>query len=167
MVPQVRIAKQLTLGRTVDPKDVAILTPYNAQAAEISKTLGREGVTGVTVCSITKSQGELGSGAGGSGPGGHKGGCRWHGGASARLPNRAGSEWRYVLVSTVRTCPESDLDQRPTKSWLKKFLGFVVDPNQVNVAITRAKEGLCLIGRAARRGWGGPGRGSSGRCGCL
>ncbi|XP_030888900.1 helicase with zinc finger domain 2 isoform X2 [Leptonychotes weddellii] len=109
----VRIAKQLTLGRTVDPKDVAILTPYNAQAAEISKSLGREGVTGVTVCSITKSQ---------------------------------GSEWRYVLVSTVRTCQESDLDQRPTKSWLKKFLGFVVDPNQVNVAITRAKEGLCFIG---------------------
>lgn len=158
MVPQVRIAKQLTLGRTVDPKDVAILTPYNAQAAEISKSLGREGVTGVTVCSVTKSQGERGSGAGGSGPGGHKGGCRWHGRASARLPNRAGSEWRYVLVSTVRTCPESDLDQRPTKSWLKKFLGFVVDPNQVNVAITRAKEGLCLIGRAAPpgvRGWGG------------
>ncbi|XP_045836963.1 helicase with zinc finger domain 2 [Meles meles] len=109
----VRIAKQLTLGGTVDPKDVAILTPYNAQAAEIGKRLGQEGVTGVSVCSITKSQ---------------------------------GSEWRYVLVSTVRTCPESDLDQRPTKSWLKRFLGFVVDPSQVNVAITRAKEGLCFIG---------------------
>ncbi|XP_014642761.1 PREDICTED: helicase with zinc finger domain 2 [Ceratotherium simum simum] len=109
----VRIAKQLTLGRTVEPKDIAILTPYNAQATEISKSLVQEGITGVTVCSITKSQ---------------------------------GSEWRYVLVSTVRTCPESDLDQRPTKGWLKKFLGFVVDPNQVNVAITRAQEGLCLIG---------------------
>uniref|UniRef100_A0A8C9KES2 DNA2/NAM7 helicase-like C-terminal domain-containing protein n=2 Tax=Panthera tigris TaxID=9694 RepID=A0A8C9KES2_PANTA len=109
----VRIAKQMTLGRTVDPKDIAVLTPYNAQAAEISKSLLREGVAGVTVCSISKSQ---------------------------------GSEWRYVLVSTVRTCQESDLDQRPTKSWLKKFLGFVVDPNQVNVAITRAQEGLCLIG---------------------
>nr|XP_055162069.1 helicase with zinc finger domain 2 isoform X2 [Nyctereutes procyonoides] len=109
----VRIAKQLTLGRTVEPKDVAILTPYNAQAAEISKRLVREGVSGVTVCSITKSQ---------------------------------GSEWRYVLVSTVRTCQESDLDQRPTKSWLKRFLGFVVDPNQVNVAITRAREGLCVVG---------------------
>nr|XP_010599440.2 helicase with zinc finger domain 2 isoform X3 [Loxodonta africana] len=109
----VRIAKQLTLDRTVDPKDVAILTPYNAQVAEISKRLVREGVTGVTVSSITKSQ---------------------------------GSEWRYVLVSTVRTCRKSEVDQRPTKSWLKKFLGFVVDPNQVNVAITRAQDGLCLIG---------------------
>lgn len=109
----VRIAKQLTLGKTVEPKDVAILTPYNAQAAEINRGLAKAGMQGVTVCSITKSQ---------------------------------GSEWRYVLVSTVRSCPESDLDQRPTKGWLKKFLGFVVDPNQVNVAITRAQEGLCLIG---------------------
>ncbi|KAM5178909.1 3'-5' exoribonuclease HELZ2 isoform 3-T3 [Callospermophilus lateralis] len=109
----VRITKQLTLDRTVDPHDIAILTPYNAQAVAISKGLEREGVTGVTVSSITKSQ---------------------------------GSEWRYVLVSTVRTCPRSDVDLRPTKSWLKKFLGFVVDPNQVNVAITRAQEGLCLIG---------------------
>ncbi|XP_050999964.1 helicase with zinc finger domain 2 [Acomys russatus] len=109
----VRITKQLTLDRTVDPKDIAILTPYNAQAAEIIKGLRQRGVTGVTVTSVTKSQ---------------------------------GSEWRYVIVSTVRTCPRSDLDQRPTKSWLKKFLGFVVDPHQVNVAITRAQEGLCLIG---------------------
>ncbi|XP_032112899.1 helicase with zinc finger domain 2 [Sapajus apella] len=109
----VRITKQLTLGRTVEPQDLAILTPYNAQASEISKALLREGIAGVLVSSITKSQ---------------------------------GSEWRYVLVSTVRTCAKSDLDQRPTKSWLKKFLGFVVDPNQVNVAFTRAQEGLCLIG---------------------
>ncbi|XP_007952888.2 helicase with zinc finger domain 2 [Orycteropus afer afer] len=109
----VRIAKQLTLDRTVDPKDIAILTPYNAQVAEISKRLSQEGITAITVSSITKSQ---------------------------------GSEWRYVLVSTVRTRPKSDIEQRPTKSWLKKFLGFVVDPNQVNVAITRAQEGLCLIG---------------------
>lgn len=109
----VRITKQLTLDRMVDPKDVAVLTPYNAQAAAISKGLRQRGVIGVTVTSITKSQ---------------------------------GSEWRYVLVSTVRTCPRSDVDHRPTKSWLKKFLGFVVDPHQVNVAITRAQEGLCLIG---------------------
>lgn len=109
----VRIAKQLTLDRTVDPKDIAILTPYNAQASEINRKLAQEGVTGVTVCSITKSQ---------------------------------GSEWRYVLLSTVRSCPENGLDQRPTKGWLKRFLGFIVDPNQVNVAITRAQEGLCLIG---------------------
>lgn len=123
-VPQVRIAKQLTLGKTVEPKDIAVLTPYNAQAAQIKSGLAQEGVTGVTVRSITKSQ---------------------------------GSEWRYVLVSTVRSCPEGDLDQRPTKSWLKRFLGFVVDPNQVNVAITRAQEGLCLVGKGCALAGGGAG----------
>ena len=80
---------------------------------------------------------------------GQRGGAGSAGRASSCPPHCTGSEWRYVLVSTVRTCLESDLDQRPTKSWLKKFLGFVVDPNQVNVAITRAKEGLCFIGRTA------------------
>ncbi|XP_036041402.1 helicase with zinc finger domain 2 isoform X2 [Onychomys torridus] len=54
----VRITKQLTLDRTVDPKDIAVLTPYNAQAAAISKGLRQRGVTGVTVTSITKSQGD-------------------------------------------------------------------------------------------------------------
>lgn len=142
----------------MDPKDIAILTPYNAQATEISKRLVREGITGVTVCSITKSQGEAPEGG------------RWASGAGGMASTASrgltmpawppGSEWRYVLVSTVRTRPESDVDQRPTKGWLKKFLGFVVDPNQVNVAITRAQEGLCLIGEGclagAGRGWAPP-----------
>ncbi|XP_042318316.1 helicase with zinc finger domain 2 [Sceloporus undulatus] len=57
-----------------------------------------------------------------------------------------GSEWKYVIVSTVRSCAQSEIDKKPTKSWLKKYLGFVSDQNQINVAITRAQEGLCIIG---------------------
>ncbi|XP_077785536.1 3'-5' exoribonuclease HELZ2 isoform X3 [Podarcis muralis] len=57
-----------------------------------------------------------------------------------------GSEWKYVLVSTVRSCSRSEVDRKPTKSWQKKHLGFVTDPNQINVCITRAQEGLCIIG---------------------
>ncbi|KAL2090569.1 hypothetical protein ACEWY4_012832 [Coilia grayii] len=57
-----------------------------------------------------------------------------------------GSEWRYVILSTVRSCPKSEIDPAPTKSWQVKKLGFVMDPNQVNVGITRAQEGLCIIG---------------------
>uniref|UniRef100_A0A7N4PJH0 Helicase with zinc finger 2 n=1 Tax=Sarcophilus harrisii TaxID=9305 RepID=A0A7N4PJH0_SARHA len=109
----IRIAKQLTLDRTIKPKDIAILSPYNAQVSEINKRLLKEGITGVTVSSIKKSQ---------------------------------GSEWRYVILSTVRSCPLSEIDGKPTKSWLKKHLGFVSDPHQVNVGITRAQEGLCIIG---------------------
>ncbi|XP_038605944.1 helicase with zinc finger domain 2 [Tachyglossus aculeatus] len=109
----VRIAKQLTLDGTIKPKNIAILSPYNAQVAEINKRLLKEGMVGVTVSSIMKSQ---------------------------------GSEWKYVILSIVRSCPRSDIDRKPTKSWLKKHLGFVTDPNQVNVGITRAQEGLCIIG---------------------
>ncbi|KFQ16053.1 Helicase with zinc finger domain 2, partial [Leptosomus discolor] len=109
----VRRAKQLTLDGTIRPESIAILSPYNAQVSEISKGLLREGVCGVTVCTIMKSQ---------------------------------GSEWRYVILSTVRSCSRSEIDRKPTKSWQKKYLGFVTDPNQVNVGITRAQEGLCIIG---------------------
>ncbi|KAJ8359239.1 hypothetical protein SKAU_G00157640 [Synaphobranchus kaupii] len=57
-----------------------------------------------------------------------------------------GSEWRYVILSTVRSCPSSEIDTEPTKAWLTKHLGFIMDPNQVNVGLTRAQEGLCIIG---------------------
>ncbi|XP_067410120.1 3'-5' exoribonuclease HELZ2 isoform X2 [Emydura macquarii macquarii] len=109
----VRIAKQLTLDRTIKPENIVILSPYNAQVSEINKRLTQEGVRRVTVCTIMKSQ---------------------------------GSEWKYVILSTVRSCSRSDIDKKPTKSWQKKYLGFVTDPNQVNVGITRAQEGLCIIG---------------------
>ncbi|XP_069739798.1 3'-5' exoribonuclease HELZ2 isoform X2 [Narcine bancroftii] len=57
-----------------------------------------------------------------------------------------GSEWRYVIFSSVRSLPKKDIETQPSKSWLKKHLGFITDPNQVNVALTRAKEGLCILG---------------------
>ncbi|NXI93855.1 HELZ2 Helicase, partial [Psophia crepitans] len=109
----VRMAKQLTLDGTIQPESIAILSPYNAQVSEISKSLLKEGIRGVTVCTIMKSQ---------------------------------GSEWRYVILSAVRSCPRAEIDKKPTKSWQKKYLGFVTDPNQVNVGITRAQEGLCILG---------------------
>ncbi|KAH0619282.1 hypothetical protein JD844_019207 [Phrynosoma platyrhinos] len=109
----VRIAKHLMLDKTTKPEEIAILTPYNAQVAEIKTRLSQVGLQTVTVCTIMKSQ---------------------------------GSEWKYVIVSTVRSCAQSDIDRKPTKSWQKKHLGFVSDPNQINVAITRAQEGLCIIG---------------------
>ncbi|XP_067095662.1 3'-5' exoribonuclease HELZ2 [Osmerus mordax] len=109
----VHIASLLINKARVQVKDIAILTPYNAQVSKINETLTENGLLNVNVSTITKSQ---------------------------------GSEWRYVILSTVRSCPGSEIDKSPTKAWLTKRLGFIMDPNQVNVAITRAKEGLCIIG---------------------
>ncbi|KAG8567173.1 hypothetical protein GDO81_013523 [Engystomops pustulosus] len=109
----VRLAK-LLVSRSVEPKDIAILTPYNAQVAEVTKRLQDQGLKEVTACTIMKSQ---------------------------------GSEWRYVIFSTVRSTSADELDSRPTYSWLRHHLGFLADPNQINVALTRAKEGLCILGK--------------------
>ncbi|XP_032369029.1 helicase with zinc finger domain 2 isoform X3 [Etheostoma spectabile] len=57
-----------------------------------------------------------------------------------------GSEWRYVIISTVCSLPSEEINREPEGSWLSKHIGFVGDPNQINVGITRAKEGLCIIG---------------------
>lgn len=60
----------------------------------------------------------------------------------------AGSEWRYVIISTVCSLPSDQIEEEPDGAFLSKHLGFVGDANQINVAITRAKEGLCIIGES-------------------
>ncbi|XP_043088069.1 helicase with zinc finger domain 2 [Puntigrus tetrazona] len=107
-----RIAILLTEAG-INTKDIAILTPYNAQVASINELLFERGVRDITVNTIMRSQ---------------------------------GSEWKYVIMSTVRSCPESEIEHQPNKSWIIKQLGFIMDPHQVNVGITRAQEGLCIIG---------------------
>ncbi|XP_005952142.1 helicase with zinc finger domain 2 isoform X2 [Haplochromis burtoni] len=51
-----------------------------------------------------------------------------------------------ITKSQVCSLPNEEIEKQPERSWLSKHLGFVGDPNQINVAITRAKEGLCIIG---------------------
>ncbi|XP_071490369.1 3'-5' exoribonuclease HELZ2-like [Diadema antillarum] len=57
-----------------------------------------------------------------------------------------GSEWDYVVLSTVRSKPRIEIDDKPGKGWQRKHLGFIIDENQMNVALTRAKRGLIIIG---------------------
>ncbi|XP_057186281.1 helicase with zinc finger domain 2 isoform X2 [Triplophysa rosa] len=60
-----------------------------------------------------------------------------------------GSEWPYVILSTVRSCSMTDTDMnRSSQAWLCKRLGFITDENLVNVAITRAQDGLCILGNS-------------------
>ena len=57
-----------------------------------------------------------------------------------------GSESDYVILSLVRSLDESLIEKNPSKTWLDEHVGFIMDENQVNVALTRAKKGLVIIG---------------------
>ncbi|KAL1280781.1 hypothetical protein QQF64_015381 [Cirrhinus molitorella] len=57
-----------------------------------------------------------------------------------------GSEWRYVILSMVRSCLSNEIEPQPSREWLSKHIGFVGDENQINVGITRAQDGLCILG---------------------
>ena len=65
------------------------------------------------------------------------------------LPS-TGDEYDYVILTTVRSQPLNEIRNpdlvQPDKKWLHENLGFVTDPHQVNVAITRAREGLIIVG---------------------
>ena len=63
---------------------------------------------------------------------------------------RAGDEYDVVILSTVRSLPLSEIKDskfvQADYKWKNENLGFVRDPHQINVAITRAKYGLIIIG---------------------
>lgn len=106
------IAEKLVSAK-IKQQSIVILSPYNAQVAEIKEELKKKKMDQINVTTISKSQ---------------------------------GSEWRYVIISTVCSLPSDQIEEEPDGAFLSKHLGFVGDANQINVAITRAKEGLCVIG---------------------
>ncbi|KTF88884.1 hypothetical protein cypCar_00011312 [Cyprinus carpio] len=110
----VEICAQLVSVGHVRQEDIAILSPYNAQVAQIRDRLKSTDpqMDRITVTTITKSQ---------------------------------GSEWQYVILSMVRSCPSNEIEPYPPREWLSKHIGFVGDENQINVGITRAQDGLCIL----------------------
>ena len=57
-----------------------------------------------------------------------------------------GNEWNYVILSTVRSLPSEEIERKPIGKWFSEHLGVVGDPHQINVALTRAKHGLIIVG---------------------
>ncbi|PIK57864.1 putative helicase with zinc finger domain 2-like [Apostichopus japonicus] len=57
-----------------------------------------------------------------------------------------GSEWDYVIFSTVRSMSKIEIEDRPGKGWKIRHLGFTMDQNQMNVAMTRARRGHIVVG---------------------
>lgn len=57
-----------------------------------------------------------------------------------------GDQWNYVILSTVRSVESDTVDGTPSTSWGNTQLGSVADPHQINVALTRSRLGLFIIG---------------------
>lgn len=58
-----------------------------------------------------------------------------------------GAEKDFVVLSTVRSLPvEQITGSSENQQWLANHLGFLIDERQMNVALTRAKHGLIIIG---------------------
>ncbi|XP_060080727.1 helicase with zinc finger domain 2-like [Ylistrum balloti] len=57
-----------------------------------------------------------------------------------------GGESDYIILSTVRSMPTFMLEHRPSLGWRLRHLGFIIDAHQINVALTRAKKGLIIVG---------------------
>ena len=56
-------------------------------------------------------------------------------------------EWNYVLLSTVRSLAQREIVDQPSDSWRTEHLGLLLtDANEINVAITRARHGLIILG---------------------
>ncbi|XP_069128073.1 3'-5' exoribonuclease HELZ2-like isoform X1 [Argopecten irradians] len=57
-----------------------------------------------------------------------------------------GGEWDYVIFSTTRSLPHYKIEHNPTLGWCKQNLGFITDEHQIDVALSRARKGLFIIG---------------------
>ncbi|XP_035692651.1 helicase with zinc finger domain 2-like [Branchiostoma floridae] len=57
-----------------------------------------------------------------------------------------GSEWDYVILSTVRSLPQGEIPTQPSRRWMKDQLGFLTDDHQINVGLTRARRGIIIVG---------------------
>ena len=53
-------------------------------------------------------------------------------------------------MSLVRSLKKEEIDPEPSLRWLGEHLGFLRDEHQMNVGLTRARRGLCIIGEKNR-----------------
>ncbi|ESO89023.1 hypothetical protein LOTGIDRAFT_209970 [Lottia gigantea] len=65
-----------------------------------------------------------------------------------------GSEWDFVIFSTVRSQPQDTIEEYPSKKWMRLNLGFTTNGHQINVALTRARWGHIIIGNKHLLGCG-------------
>lgn len=111
---------------TFAASDIAVLTPYLAQLAVLREELAKHG-------NITLGKQDVRdlAAAGVDVDRGSEGGVR-----AATVDNFQGEEARFVIISLVRSNTAGDI-------------GFVKQPERVNVMLSRARDGMIVLGNEA------------------
>jgi superfamily I DNA and/or RNA helicase/exoribonuclease R len=104
----------------VKKDSIAVLTPYAAQKELIAKKIEKDK-------DLKKFQPKV-----------------------TTIVESQGDEYDIVILTTVRSLPLNEIEHKelvqPDNKWMKENLGFLTDYHQLNVGITRAKQGLIIIG---------------------
>lgn len=104
-------------GFITDPSQLAIITPYNAQVNLIKEQLQLSDINKI----FKVEDIEIGS-----------------------VDGFQGREKEAILFSFVRSSPEGNLRDKDDAT--KSVIGFLADVRRTNVALTRAKRHLCIVG---------------------
>lgn len=62
----------------------------------------------------------------------------------------SGQEWENVILSTVRSLPAHKVEVKSTTEWKNQHLGHLVNQGKVNLALTRAKKRLIILGEIGK-----------------
>jgi exoribonuclease R len=120
----------------VEASDVAVLTPYMAQKVRI-KSILEERVKDWKKAPNKKKMKYLGN---------------LQNIRVQTITESQGSEFGIVILSTVRTQPVNEIENREVvqadRQWIREKLGFLTDPHQMCVGITRSKYGLIVVGNS-------------------
>ena len=139
---QIKIAKALHSVHSVSLHQIALITPYSAQKMKLMTLAMEAGMTltgpkKLTIATITECQGT----------------CMYYNEFSCIITNctcLTGDEYGIVILSTVRSQPLTEIGNeehvQPDRAWLFEHLGFLTDEHEINVAITRSKYGLIIVG---------------------
>ncbi|KAK3089370.1 hypothetical protein FSP39_003088 [Pinctada imbricata] len=123
-----KLFRKLWEKENVNPNDINLMSQYNAQCSAIREALGKELAfynskmpTPIDVDKFVNSNVNT-------------------------VVGSQGAEWDYVVFTTARSLPQYRIEPIPTRGWKTENLGFTTDEHQINVALTRAKKGLFIVG---------------------
>ena len=146
----------------VNPKDINIMSQYNAQCHKLREALNKEQFKDYNVNTVVASQGrydlimfkqikemhdlKINVACISSGCYSTSLQMNWNISVYVYILLCLGGEWDYVILSLVRSLPKYRIEKQPTLGWCKENLGFITDEHQINVALTRARKGIIIIG---------------------